>query len=130
MRRRCDENHRCRTARLVELGNLRDVGGANRSASAHTQRLGERRIDAGERDETACNFDARGTGLRVEAPGRFDRAADALDLIAQNRFFDQRFAKTSRVVPISPIRGKMIRNARSCASASESVIASETNVRL
>jgi len=51
--------------------------------------LRERRIDPGERRKAARNFDARGADVRVEAAGRFDRAADALDLIAPNRFFDQ-----------------------------------------
>jgi hypothetical protein len=51
--------------------------------------LRERRIDSGERGESARNFDARCADVCVEAAGRFDRAADALDLIALNRFFDQ-----------------------------------------
>jgi hypothetical protein len=51
--------------------------------------LRERRIDAGERNEAARNFDARGAGFRVDSPSRFDRAADAFDLVAQNRFFER-----------------------------------------
>jgi hypothetical protein len=92
----CDENHRRRAARFIELGNLRDVAGANRSASADAQCLRERRIDSGERCESARNFNARCADVWVEAAGRLDRAADALDLIAPNRFFDQSFAKRRR----------------------------------
>ena len=98
MRCRCDENHRYRTSRLIELGNLRKVGGANRSASAHARSLRERRIDAGERDAAARNFDAGSAGLRVDSPGRIDRAADALELIALNRLFDQSFARRTILV--------------------------------
>jgi hypothetical protein len=56
------------------------------------------RTCAGECDESARYFNARCPRLRIEAPGRFDGAPGARDLIAQNRFFDQSFAKTSRVV--------------------------------
>src|SRR5579863_518636 len=95
MSRRRDENPGHRAARLVELGNLCDVGGANRSDCAHSQCLGERRVDPGERGESAGNFDARGAGLRVEAAGRFDRAAYARDLVAPNRFVDQGMQNSS-----------------------------------
>jgi hypothetical protein len=56
--------------------------------------LRERRIDPGERDDSARDFGARGAALRVEAASRFDRAADALDLIARNRFVAQRLTTT------------------------------------
>jgi hypothetical protein len=54
--------------------------------------LREWRIDPGERDDPTRNCDARGTDFRVETVGRFDRTADALDLIEPNRFLDQSFA--------------------------------------